>query len=84
MAKGAAHVDLVELQPPVLTEKQFRILAALKEMGNPIALDIVRAVDGGYVLNPDRITYYKDQMENYQVKNQHSVVFFASCRAGAR
>jgi len=75
VAKGASHVDLVELQPPVLNEKQFRILSTLKEAGMPISLDIVRAENSGFALNPERITYYKDQMENYQVKSQHGLVF---------
>jgi SAM-dependent methyltransferase len=75
VAKGAGHVDLVELQPPVLNEKQFRILTALKDLGFPIALEIIIAKDGGYVLNADCISYYKDLMENYQVKDRHGLVF---------
>jgi SAM-dependent methyltransferase len=75
VAKGAGHVDLVELQPPVLNEKQFRILSALKEMGFPISPDIISAKDGGFVLNPGRVSYFKDQMEKYQAENKHGLVF---------
>src|SRR5271165_3189001 len=57
VAKGARHVDLVELQPPVVNEKQFRILSALKEMDFPISLDIISPKDNGFHLNPDRISY---------------------------
>ena len=75
IAKGAGHVDLVELQPPVVNEKQFRILSALKEAGFPISTDIISAKEGGFVLNSDFISYYKDQMENYRVENKHGLVF---------
>jgi SAM-dependent methyltransferase len=75
VAKGARHVDLVELQPPVVNEKQFRILSALKEAGFPISLDILCAKAGGFLLNADYISYFKDQMENYRVENQHGLVF---------
>ncbi len=75
VAKGATHVDLVELQPPVLTEKQFSILTALKTKGFPIALNILSANAGGYALNPGYISYFEDQMEKYQVADRHGLVF---------
>ena len=74
-AHGAGNVDLVELEPPVVNEKQFQILATLKDMGFPIALDIINARNDGFVLNSERITYHKDLMENYQVNNRHGLVF---------
>ena len=60
VAKGAGHVDLVELQPPVLTDKQYRILSALKALGFPLALDIVTHQAGSLTLNPACISYFKD------------------------
>jgi hypothetical protein len=75
VAKGAGHVDLVELEPPVVNEKQFRILSALKEAGFPISLDIICAREGGFILNKNYLSYFKDQMENYRVENQHGLVF---------
>ena len=75
VAKGAGHVDLVEHQPPVVNEKQFRILSHLKELGFPIATDILCAREGGYHLNPTYISYFKDLMENYRVENKHALVF---------
>ena len=75
VAKGAGHVNLVEQEPPVVNEKQFHILSALKEMGFPIALDILSRTPDGFILNPGALSYYTDQMENYRLANQHGLVF---------
>lgn len=75
VGKGVSHVDLVELEPPVVNEKQFRILSALKGMNFPISLDVISNQAGGFVLNTNLITYYRDQMEKYQAENRHGLVF---------
>jgi hypothetical protein len=75
VAQGAGHVDLVELEPPVLTEKQFQVLSALKDMGFPIALEIVTKTPDGYVLNPGLISYFKEHMETYRADGRHGLVF---------
>ncbi|MEJ0088405.1 MAG: methyltransferase domain-containing protein [Limisphaerales bacterium] len=75
VAKGAGHVDLVELQPPVVNEKQFRILTALKEMGFSIAPDIISRTPDGFALNTACISYYTDHMENCRLADQHGLVF---------
>ena len=75
IGKGVSHVDLVELQPPVVNEKQLRVLSALKDRGFPLSLDIVSKQGGDIALNKNLITYYMDQMEKYQVENKHGLVF---------
>jgi len=75
VAKGAGHVDLVELEPPVLNEKQIHILSALKETGLPVSLDIISRKDGGFFLNTEFIAYHKHPMETYRVENKHGLVF---------
>jgi SAM-dependent methyltransferase len=74
-AQGAGHVDLVELEPPVVNEKQFQILTALKDMGFPIALDVISRTPEGFALNTNLISYYTDHMENYRVNDRHALVF---------
>jgi SAM-dependent methyltransferase len=75
LAKGAGHVDLVELQPPVSNEKQFGVLTVLKEKGFPIALEILSKTPQGFALNDGLISYYTDQMENYRADGKHGLVF---------
>ena len=76
VGKGARHVDLVEHQPPVANEKQLQVLTGLKKMGFPLAMDLItKESDGRYALNPHYLTYCKVIMEEYQVANQHALIF---------
>jgi len=74
VAKGARHVDLVELEPPVVTAKQFQVLSALKNMGLPIDLKVISNGDS-LALNDQYVSYHKYHMEDYQVANQHGFLF---------
>ena len=74
LAQGAGHVDLVELEPPVVNEKQLRILSALKAKGFPISLDIIDTRSGP-ALNQTLISYFHHHMEHYQVQDKHGLVF---------
>jgi SAM-dependent methyltransferase len=71
---GASHVDLVELQPPVVNAKQFEVLSALKNMGFPVSLDVI-SNNGALALNDRLVSYHQLHLENYQVENQHSLLF---------
>lgn len=74
VSKGAAHVDLVELQPPVVNAKQLQVLASLKNMGFSISLEVV--VNGETPrLNECYVSYHKQHMENYPVENKHGFLF---------
>lgn len=74
VGKGAAHVDLVEHQPPAVNAKQQQVLAALKQRGFPVSDSVIT---GGTspVLNSQLVTYHKEHMENYGGGNQHGFVF---------
>src|SRR5687768_14649847 len=43
LAKGARHVDLVEVQPPVVNARQTQVLDSLKELGYLIDPTIIQA-----------------------------------------
>lgn len=75
LGKGASHVDLVELQPPVINEKQFSVLSALKDEGIPINLDILHRSAQGLSLNTKFVTYWQSLIEHYEVIGQHDLVF---------
>ena len=66
---GASHVDLVELQPPVVNAKQFEVLSALKNMGFPISLDVI-SNNGALALNDRLVSYHQHHLENYQAENR--------------
>ena len=53
VGKGAAHVDLVEHQPPAVNAKQQQVLAALKQRGFPVSrrCDCWRHQPGVEILN---------------------------------
>jgi SAM-dependent methyltransferase len=67
-------VDLVELEPPAVNEKQRQVLSALKDLGLPISLDVI---SGGPTpaLNSQRVSYHKQPMEDYVAGDQHTLVF---------
>ncbi|MGB7748481.1 MAG: methyltransferase domain-containing protein [Verrucomicrobiia bacterium] len=74
VAKGARHVDLVELEPPAVNAKQWQVLSALKDLGLPVSLDVI---SGGPVpaLNSQLVSYHKQPMENYAASDKHAFVF---------
>ncbi len=74
IGKGASRVDLVELEPPVINEKQRQILTALKGSGFPVSLDVISS-GSAPAMNPQLISYYKQHMENYATGVQHGLVF---------
>lgn len=74
VAKGAAHVDLVELEPPVANAKQLEVLKELKEMGFPISLEVIKEGDLPS-LNESLVSYHRCHVEDYGEENRHGFVF---------
>lgn len=73
VGKGAKHVDLVDMQPPIVNERQIQVLAALKSAGFPIATDII-SIGKSPSLNENQVTYYHHLMEQYEVENRYDLV----------
>jgi len=88
---GAQHVDLIEMQPPVVNEKQISTLKTVRGKGVPIDLEIVN--EDSLSLNEAKVTYKQVYMENYSADGKYDFVcsfnvgehvedldgFFASC-----
>lgn len=72
---GAAHVDLVEHQPPFVNSMQLEALTALKNKGFPVELSIIRHKGNSYELNPDKATYHKVYMEDYSAADMYVLIF---------
>ncbi|HWB59845.1 MAG TPA: methyltransferase domain-containing protein [Chthoniobacteraceae bacterium] len=73
VAKGASHVDLVELEPPVANAKQLEVLKQLKAMGFPISLDVIQGDPPG--LNGSLVSYHRQFVEDYDAADRHGFVF---------
>jgi SAM-dependent methyltransferase len=74
IAKGASHVDSVEIQPPVVNAKQVEVLMTLKNTGFPISMEIITDA-AAPALNTKLVTYHTDHMENYSLANRHGFLF---------
>jgi 2-polyprenyl-3-methyl-5-hydroxy-6-metoxy-1,4-benzoquinol methylase len=74
LAKGAARVDIIEVEPPVVTEKQLQVLETLQAQGFPVDLSIIRK-NGGLHLDPERVTYHRCYMEQFHSENSHELIF---------
>jgi SAM-dependent methyltransferase len=89
---GARHVDLVELEPPVVNLKQNDVLKALHDQGFPVALDLIQELPQ-VALNTDKVGYHTTFMDNFVADRKYALVyslcvgehvenletFFASC-----
>ena len=92
---GAAHVDLIEHEPPVVNTKQTEVLKTIKNTGIPLDLQII-GTDS--TLDPGRVSYHLEYMENYKTSDRYSLVcsfnvlehveslcdFFSSCYAATK
>ncbi|HVK57583.1 MAG TPA: hypothetical protein VM735_02300 [Candidatus Kapabacteria bacterium] len=74
LAKGAARVNIVEVEPAVVNEKQVQVLQALKAQGLPIDTSIVQQ-NGGLHLDTSRVAYHTCFMEQFQPRDQHEFLF---------
>ena len=71
---GARRVDLVEIQPAVVNEKQIQVLETIRDTGLPIDMDVVTRKPR-LDLNPDRIRYHMGFMENVQLPVHYDFIF---------
>ena len=62
---GARHVDVFEINDPVVNDKQVEVLNQLKHQGLPVHLDLIRRRDQ-LELDPDRVTFHKGYMETFK------------------
>jgi SAM-dependent methyltransferase len=74
LARGAQQVNIVEIEPPVVTEKQLQVLDALKAQGLPIDTSIIQR-DSGLRLDSSRVAYHTCFMENFTPSAQHEFLF---------
>jgi hypothetical protein len=75
LAKGASHVDIVEVDPPVISEQQLQVLHLLKKQGLPMDLTMIQGRDTGLRLDEKRVTYHRCYMENFNSENAHDFIF---------
>jgi len=74
LGRGAAHVDIIEVQSPVVNEKQLQVLQRLKADGFPIDIPMVRAAHG-ICLDEKRVRYHRCFMEDFESENAHELIF---------
>lgn len=76
LAKGARRVNIVEVEPPAINEKQLQVLTALAKEGVPLDLTILeRDHQGELQLDAGRIAYHTCFMEQFQASEQHEFLF---------
>ena len=74
LGKGASKVDIVEVEPPVVNEKQLQVLERLKQQGFPVDLTIIQK-NGDYHLDANRVSYHRCYMENFPAAEKHAFIF---------
>jgi hypothetical protein len=62
---GAKHVDVVEIEDPVVNEKQREVLRILKGQGLPVDLSLIEGQSAPFTLSPARVQFHKVYMENF-------------------
>jgi hypothetical protein len=76
LARGASKVNIIEVEPPVINEKQVQVLKALREQGLPIDETIIQKTNHqGLQLDPARVAYHTGFMEQFQPREQHEFLF---------
>lgn len=97
LARGAAHVLVVEKEPPVVNDKQRAVLAGVAQRGLPMRPELIAPGDPPK-LDPALMAYHTEYMENYHGLPEHTLVyslcvlehvedldrFFCSCRAALK
>jgi SAM-dependent methyltransferase len=73
-ARGAARVDLVEIAPPVVNEKQRRVLERLREEGVPMDPAILQPHADGWRLDTARIGHHSCFMENFEAVDRYALL----------
>ncbi|HEX7859831.1 MAG TPA: methyltransferase domain-containing protein [Verrucomicrobiae bacterium] len=74
LSKGARHVNIVEVEPPVVNERQVEVLNALKKQGLPVDPSIVQR-NGDWHLDSSRVAYYTCFMEKFEPREEHEFLF---------
>lgn len=74
LAKGANRVDIVEVNPCFVDQRQVQVLEILKRKGLPIDLTIVQDASG-LKLDATRVSYHRCFMENFRSEVQHEFLF---------
>ena len=79
LGKGARHVDVVEIDAPVVNDKQRRVLELLKSRGYPIDPGLIQLRSNNQEIHLDhsRVTYHPCYMENFSAPR--GVDFLFSC-----
>ena len=74
LARGASHVDIIEVQPPVVNEKQVEVLRRLETEGFPVDLSMIQ-MEGSLRLDEKRVSYHRCYMEQFQSVDAHEFIF---------
>lgn len=71
---GAAKVDLVEISPPIVNEKQRSVLEQLRGEGAPVDPTILQPHNGGWRLDSARVGHHGCFMENFQADGRYALL----------
>lgn len=74
LARGATHVDIIEVHPPVVIEKQVEVLKRLQADGHAIDLSMIQTGDTPR-LDEKRVSYHRCYMEQFQSVDAHQFIF---------
>lgn len=75
LSRGASHVDIIEVEPPVVNEKQLEVLRRLESEGHSVDHSMLAGPDGKPRLDASRVTYHRLYMENFQSRDRHEFIF---------
>jgi hypothetical protein len=73
-AKGARHVNIVQVEAPVVQRHHLEILRRLQKDGLPVDLTIIEP-DPEPRLNPKRVTHHPVFMEDFKSEKVHELIF---------
>jgi hypothetical protein len=74
LAQGADRVDIVEVNPCIVDDRQVRVLEGLRDKGLPIDLSIVRKA-ASLTLDETRVFYHRCFMEDFRSDVQYEFLF---------
>ena len=76
LGKGARRVNIVEVEPPVVNEKQLELLEKLKKEGFPLDLSLIqKSGEGVWHLDNSRVAYHTCFMEQFSSNEEHAFLF---------
>jgi 2-polyprenyl-3-methyl-5-hydroxy-6-metoxy-1,4-benzoquinol methylase len=76
LARGASRVNIVEVEPAVVNEKQLQVLETLLKEGLPIDLSIIQRNGSGTLhLDKARVAYHTCFMEQFRSPQPHEFLF---------